>query len=811
MIEKQIELEKKMTQLSVETYHREYQKAIENNSFSNTAVATHLISHIVGAYASDIKQYIIDYSKGRPVRSTIAAQVIKRLDDVDAVAYISAKTILNSLFAKVNIQALYKAIGQALEDEYKMREYKGENLHYYTTIQEDLNKRGAKANRKKNILTGVFNKRLNFHLDRWTVTEKFQVGMVLTALFVKSTELVEYEHTYKKHKHLKTIVPSQALVQWIEQKNTKLELLQPFFLPMVCKPKEWTGIFEGGYISPYLRRNKLIKNNNKEYLTMVATSKMPLVYQAVNTLQNTEWKINIRVLSVAASLWDKGLSIAGLPDREDEPLIPFPFPDSTPDVHYTPEELEIVKKWKRDTYEIHKRNVQKRSIRLLTAQIINLAQQFHIYPKIWFPYQMDFRGRLYPIPALLQPQGTDLAKGLLHFANGKKLNPSSIKWLEIHGANTYGYDKVSYEKRIEWIHEHRSEIQAYAQAPLDNLGWAEADKPFQFLAFCFEYNDYLLNPDSTISYLPIQLDGTCNGLQHYSALLKDEEGGKAVNLIPSDKPHDIYSVVAKNLEEKLKTNNTSLAQKWLSLGINRKLTKRPVMVLPYGGTRLSCRDYIQEYLTDSYSSNYLWTFFKEGQNKQDCLFKVSLWLSKFLWESIRETLRAAVEGMDYIRRAAKEALRTKPYLEWMSPAGLFIRQEYKARRRKEINTELYGKIYKVNVNIDTEETDYHRQLNGICPNFIHSLDAACLMLYLNKCKEAGIESFLAVHDCYGVLAADTDISAKLLREAFVEIYEHPILDIFTQDILPDNSNLPVKPKEGELNIKNVLASNYFFN
>ena len=51
--------------------------------------------------------------------------------------------------------------------------------------------------------------------------------------------------------------------------------------------------------------------------------------------------------------------------------------------------------------------------------------------------------------------------------------------------------------------------------------------------------------------MPIALDGTCNGLQHYAAMLRDEVGGKAVNLVPSDKPSDVYGDVAKIVRDKL--------------------------------------------------------------------------------------------------------------------------------------------------------------------------------------------------------------------------------------------------------------------
>ncbi len=834
MLEEQIELEKKITQCSIDRYRRELEKAKQTGTYGCTKPATKLLSRILDDYVGAIKQYLEDYSKGKAVRSTLTAEFITKLGDVETIAYITAKTILNSIWdTTVSTTAMYKAIGQAIEDEFKMRKYKAENKHYYQTIQADLNKRGAKANRKKYVTSAVFNKRLEFHLDRWTVTEKFQTGLVLTNLFVTSTGLVEYEDFYRKKKHYKAIVPTKELVEWFEDINEKLEVMQPIFLPMVCPPKDWTGIFEGGYISPYLKKNKLVKNNSREYLKQLETASMPIVYEAINHLQATGWAINKRVLEVVKALWEEGKAIAELPDREDTQPIPYPYPELTKEDSKTEEQIEVIKKWKRETYEIHKSNVQKRSVRFLVSQIIRIAEQFNKYETIYFPYQMDFRGRLYPIPVLLQPQGSDLAKGLLYFSRGKPLNnEKAIEWFKIQGANVYGYDKECYKKRTEWVDLHSVEIKQYAQDPLQYRGWAEADKPFQFLAWCFEYSDWTSNPDTFKSRLPIQLDGTCNGLQHYSALLRDYTGGRAVNLINSEKPNDIYSVVAERLEKKLNeikssTNNSkhiistqhsslgcwndtdrSFASHWLGLGINRKLTKRPVMVLPYGGTLLSCREYIAEYLTDNYSPNFIWSQFGVGDNPTDCTFKAAVWLSKHLWEAIQETLQAAIVGMDYLKKIARAANKQGRYLEWLTPTGLLVRQAYCSRKRKEIKTELYGSILRTTVNIDNNDLDNQRQVNGICPNFIHSLDAACLMLYLVKCKKAGITSFMTVHDCYGVHAADTEESARLLREAFVEVYRQPILENFTQDIGVEDIPLP---PVGSLDIEEVLKSDYFFN
>jgi DNA-directed RNA polymerase len=83
------------------------------------------------------------------------------------------------------------------------------------------------------------------------------------------------------------------------------------------------------------------------------------------------------------------------------------------------------------------------------------------------------------------------------------------------------------------------------------------------------------------------MDGTCNGLQNFSAILRDEVGGKAVNLLPADKPNDIYTDVAelviKRVEEDAMGGN-EIAAGWIGR-VTRKVTKRPVMTLAYGASR----------------------------------------------------------------------------------------------------------------------------------------------------------------------------------------------------------------------------------
>jgi DNA-directed RNA polymerase len=173
-----------------------------------------------------------------------------------------------------------------------------------------------------------------------------------------------------------------------------------------------------------------------------------------------------------------------------------------------------------------------------------------------------------------------------------------VWWFKAHGASKFGLDKISFENRVRWVDEQHETLLAIAADPVGNRTWTEADSPVQFLAWAFEYAAWTADPSGFSSRIPVSLDGTCNGLQNFSALLRDEVGGKAVNLIDGPKPNDIYSDVAERATELLDRMPPSTHRDaWLAHGLNRKITKRTTMTLPYGCTRFACSEFIvKDYL-----------------------------------------------------------------------------------------------------------------------------------------------------------------------------------------------------------------------
>jgi len=75
---------------------------------------------------------------------------------------------------------------------------------------------------------------------------------------------------------------------------------------------------------------------------------------------------------------------------------------------------------------------------------INVARAFKDVEKIYFPHNVDFRGRVYPIPPHLNHMGADISRGILEFSKGEPLSEKGLYWLKVHTANKMGKDKLSF-------------------------------------------------------------------------------------------------------------------------------------------------------------------------------------------------------------------------------------------------------------------------------------------------------------------------------------------------------------------------------
>ncbi|CAN7978489.1 unnamed protein product, partial [Ixodes persulcatus] len=99
-------------------------------------------------------------------------------------------------------------------------------------------------------------------------------------------------------------------------------------------------------------------------------------------------------------------------------------------------------------------------------------------------------------------------------------------------------------ERLKFANKMLPEILDSADNPMTGRRWwASSEEPWQTLACCREVAAAVRSPDPRryVCHLPVHQDGSCNGLQHYAALGRDAHGARQVNLLPEDRPQDVYS------------------------------------------------------------------------------------------------------------------------------------------------------------------------------------------------------------------------------------------------------------------------------
>ncbi|KAF2180077.1 DNA/RNA polymerase [Zopfia rhizophila CBS 207.26] len=586
--------------------------------------------------------------------------------------------------------------------------------------------------------------------------------------------------------------------------------VQTVRLPMLVEPKPWTGYREGGYYSipEAIVRQKSGDEVQQAYtISAIENGDMEKLMKGLDTLGKVPWNINGDVYRVMVQAWNSGEGLGG--------LVPEEFKAQRPQEPEAGAPYQERMKWMRKVKAYENEKSGLHSQRCFQNFQLEVARSY-LNETFYYPHSVDFRGRAYPIPPLLNHIGADLARSLLKFANGKELGTVGLQWLKIHLANLYGFDKASLRDREQFAMENINEIYDSATNPLDgNRWWAKAEDPWQCLACCIELKNALDSPDPTrfVSHLPIHQDGTCNGLQHYAALGGDKAGASQVNLEPSDKPQDIYTGVAELVKEMVAEDakkDNPLA-KFLDGKITRRVVKRTVMTNVYGVTFVGAKLQVLGELEDMFPqfeeqegvpslivlASYiamkifkaLGKIFNGAQEIQywlgECADRITTSITAEQIRRIESHLKGDVQMYHEKYKAAKKtmAVSTRRKLQqnlsdfkssviWTTPLKMPVVQPYRKTKTQSVKTSLQAiTITKPHAN---DSVSKRKQLQAFPPNFIHSLDATHMILSALKCNEMGLD-FAAVHDSFWTHAADIPNLNTILRDAFVRMHSEDII------------------------------------
>jgi DNA-directed RNA polymerase len=863
----QEEIEAISTGEGVRRFRKAYERAIETDP-SRAAGYRTLLAKGLNPLIQEIDTWMASFD-GKAGRRHVAYHFVTALGS-ETVAYLTLRHFLNGVAHGAPVTATAFNIATAVVDEVFLKRFQADApAHYRRAIyalsnskHEGHRRDGMKRQGRKAQEAGLLNRD---DLDSLPRTSKVALGTALLDRAITSTGLCTLELTRKEPQRRRsrtggmeyTLQPTAEMLSWLEQRLEALEELRPVWLPMVVPPLPWKkGGVRGGYRYGLKGRVPLVRGADREQVKALREADMPEVYEAMNRIQETPWTVNRRVLEVMDAVRKLGRPIAGI--HPTEPQAPVVRPD-TLDNEADPEFPAALEKYKAE------RTLWEREERDRRREVRNLDQMFLAIdsigdaPRIYFPVTLDFRGRVYPIPNYLHFQGDDRQRGLLMFADGKPCGEAGRTWMALHLASCLDKCPMTGVKvstftlrdRLTLIEGLHLRILRTVREPLADLWWAGADKPWQFLAACFEWEQLHYHHDtagdwSYCSGLPVAMDGTCNGLQHFAALLQDEGLAKAVNVSPSDVPQDIYSDIAADVQTAIEQDIANqdgtfahgkksypvaaLALSWLESGLlGRKMAKRPTMTFGYGSEAFGFAKQTLEYsrALDTYDGDRrlrdrtLQAFTRtptDADPLKNTLSVASHYLADVLWDALIVRVSRASACMSWLKSNARAIAAGGKPVTWTVPVtGFPVRQPYWERKKVRIVTQLQGEMRYLVAWDRTALLSKHEQVNGISPNMIHSFDAAVLMLTVCNAGKRGLSHFSMVHDSYATVPADCDDLAEALRETFATFYTggsvlsnmQEQLKAQVEDESRRDAMLP-PPALGSLDCSGVLRSHYFF-
>jgi len=173
---------------------------------------------------------------------------------------------------------------------------------------------------------------------------------------------------------------------------------------------------------------------------------------------------------------------------------------------------------------------------------------------------------------------------------------------------------------------------------------------------------------------------------------------------------------------------------------------------------------------------------------------------------VRQVFNGPCRSMEFIQKAAGERIKAgATTLEWVTPSGFPVVQEYRRNDVERVNTKLLGQrlCIKLLKEWEQRQIDLIKTKTAASPNLIHSLDAALLHLVFANWEWP----FTVIHDCVLGRSCDMDDMGSAIRDKFVELYSQPVLQQWAEQLGVDFDESVML---NTLDINDVQQSSYFF-
>lgn len=673
------------------------------------------------------------------------------------IAALALGVVLDRLSQQRSYREVALAIGREIEDEAKALKIESKDRDLLRLLKK------RSAGRRKEVVGAWALQQLRLGPEPWSNQDRFHVGGLLLDLVVANTGLVRVLQQGRRSPSLEPTPEVLALIKANPPRPMPVRRL-----PMLVEPRPWAGLRGGGHLD---NNSALVVSRRPLDLSYVERADISAQLRVVNALQRQQLAIDPWMVGIQREAWDA--NIRGLFPVRRDPLVPPQQPEPWA------EKAEWAQ-WHKRKAEAWKDEAINKTTRLKIEESLRQVEAIDGRP-VWFAYDLDFRGRVYSSNRYVTHQGPDHEKALVSL-QGEPCGEEGFEWLLKGAAGHYGLGKAKWDERLAWGKDNLDLLTAIAECPLERLElWRGADDPWQLLQAAKAVRQWLQDPATPIG-CPVRLDQTCSGVGIAAALLRDKRLARLTNLIGSTRA-DIYQSVADRVVRLLRQEVEAAgdvaarhAVFWLDFGVDRSLTKAPVMTTLYGASHQSLMDGLVAAIEERKGQADLWRL------QGDVLAPVR-YMAGIMREALKAEIAPCLALQEWLRDVSKKVISRQQAIQWTSPMGWPMRLAAELGDTVSSGTALTARPRQRSrrENHPDGELSARATNRGITANALHSFDAAICHSVICGAEAKGIQ-ILTNHDCFAVVPERAAHLHQQLHSELREMFKVDWLQLMSDEI-----------------------------
>jgi DNA-directed RNA polymerase, mitochondrial len=546
---------------------------------------------------------------------------------------------------------------------------------------------------------------------------------------------------------------SEQAHDWLSRLRELAWLSEGYHVPCLDFPMEREDFDTGGNPDRPSQLVVLRAGVDREaYQDLYRAGALYPVQDACERLERVPFIVNQAVLADLRDHWDRDES----PMLPDMRLVPEPIYDPA-------EEDQAARKeaW-RARLRAQGDNCGATDRRLGVARNLAIAESLG-EARFYMPHQADFRGRLYPVPAWLQPQGRDVSRALLDFADQPhfSIGSQAAGWFFYAGTQLLLGSKTfqvfdSFDAAIEAAYKGFPGLDARPEL---------ADKPWQFSRWQRDA-EALRRVGQVATGSWVQFDAHASAFQWLAVLTGSARLAELTGL-STGRPADLYASFARMAAEEIPRMAAKSEQDradleellvWLN-GVPREFGKAVLMRRALGSAFFPTVNEVHKLIGERLAGaeSPLRDAERAGSLLGSRLYQLSKTYLPEL-EAVRAWISGLFSGID-------ARLGEGTPLAWTMPDGFVVQPSYGEWQAKTVALRSGGYAKSLSLGSPSgTKVDRRKERGAFLPNLIHSWDAYLVRRVTKACSAP----LVTIHDCFATPPFGAQDLYRVLSQEMME-------------------------------------------